>query len=498
MKDQKRAILGLLLGAVLAVGVQYPMSVHGAMEASEEIQEVFFPEEEGNETDTVDVAEPDTNDPDYLKRQLLAEQEEELEEPGFSLAGTSTNKTKSPFTGARYTHSVDLGKSKIIHGIDVSKWQGAIDWAKVKKAGVDFVFIRCGYTGLSRSFSTQEDVYFQRNIQGAAAQGIRIGIYYFSNARTTAEAKKEAQKTISLIKKYKSLITMPVVFDFEAFNSSYRAYGLSQSQITANTLAYFKIVKSNGFTPMYYGSTSHLPSFFNLKKLAKYDCWLAQYSTRATYGGAYNFWQYSCKGAVSGISGYVDCNFWYTDKNGLAATGAKVKLPEQVQGLKMTDNETWWIDLEWKESADADGYVIMRSDSYRGAYKRVGTIKDPEICTWTDTTVTESHGRQYYYKILPYIKKGKITYYGNESNILTAYTLNSLNRKIKTTTQLNLRSQAGTEYTALIKIPKGKRLVYNLHTYSVNGRKWYRIQYRKKGKTYTGYISSYYVKQLGV
>ena len=215
---------------------------------------------------------PDYNDPDYVKMQMPAEQTAASETP-FSLRSIEAVTTKSPYTGLVYTHGAQFSDGSIIDGIDVSKWQADIDWKKVKAAGVKFVFIRCGYTALSKDFAMYEDEYFRKNIEGAYQAGISVGIYFFSNSITTNEAKKEAQKTLDLIKNYKSMITLPVVYDFEAFSNAYRAYGLSKEQVTKNTIAYADIIQDAGYTPMYYGSPNFLGSSFDVAKLTAYDCW---------------------------------------------------------------------------------------------------------------------------------------------------------------------------------------------------------------------------------
>ena len=131
-----------------------------------------------------------------------------------------------------------------VMGIDVSYWQGGdIDWAKVKASGVKFVFIRVGNRGLSKG-AISKDVYFDRNIQGALANGIKVGIYFFSSSISEAEAIEEANFVIKELEPYKDQITMPVCFDYEGFsNSSNRNYGMTKEKITANCIAFQKIMK---------------------------------------------------------------------------------------------------------------------------------------------------------------------------------------------------------------------------------------------------------------
>lgn len=347
--------------------------------------------------------QPDFNDPDYVKR-MLQEQQQPEDAAAFSIRAAG-NTSKSPFTGLTYTHGAQLQYNSIVHGIDVSKWQAQIDWQKVKAAGVKFVFIRCGYTSLSQTFAMYEDEYFRQNVQKAYEAGIKVGIYYFSNSITAAEARKEAAKTLELISGYKKMITLPVVFDFEAFSSSYRAYGTSKDRVTKNALIFMEAMEDAGFDAMYYSSPSFLNTFFDVNKLSDYDFWLANYTTRTSYQGDYTYWQYSSSGQVNGIQGNVDCNFYYSpDGNG----GQVIETPDVprndavVTGLKMTANTTDSISIQWNELLDVEGYEIYRSNAMGGTYEKIATITNASDNSYVDNTVDETEGRQYYYKVVPY------------------------------------------------------------------------------------------------
>ncbi len=351
--------------------------------------------------------EPDFNDPDYVKQLYMQENVEEPDQGAsmFSLRARS-EVTKSPFTGLTYTHAARLSGYGIVHGIDVSKWQADINWKKVKAAGVKFVFIRCGYTSLSDKFAMYEDPYFRQNIQGAYNAGIKVGIYFFTNSKNVNEAQKEAKKTLELIKDYKHMITLPVVYDFEAFSNAYRAYGTPKEQVTKNAFAYMETIEGAGYTPMYYGSPNFLNSSYDVSKLKDYDCWLANYTTQTSYTGDYIYWQYSSSGQVDGIAGNVDCNFYYD------AYGMEEPEPQPtdvvtdlgpVSGLQMTDHSSSSITIAWDPVEEADGYRILRSKAYGGSYKELDIIDDSTITEYTDDTVIDSEGRQYFYKVVPYI-----------------------------------------------------------------------------------------------
>ena len=492
--NRKKRVLAGILSLLLAFGptaMAFGNTIDGSRDLALEAP-VYISEEMNANYD----------DPEYMKRMILSEQEEASAPAQFSLRSVSGPTTQSPYTGSVYTHPSQADSSSVALGIDVSEWQYGIDWAKVKQAGVEYVFIRCGYTSLGSTFRMGEDKYFKQNMEGAHAQGIKIGIYYFANSKTVEEASQEAQKTVELLAPYKSWITLPVVFDFEAFNTSYRAYGLPTAQISQNAKTYFDIIGAAGYAGMYYGSTSIIPKYFNADILNNYDCWVAQYNTKVTYTGKMAFWQYSSKGVVSGIADtkgnaiYVDCDFWYEnetayDMGSLAGSSAAASLaPERVEGLYMSGCTNDSISLEWEESEDADGYQVYRSNSYGGTYSVIDTVDE---CTYSDTTVANSEGLQYYYKIVPYLNANSATYYGEESKILSANTLQTYLYKLKTKANLNLRKQAGTEYAVLVSVPAGVVLKYLKYTVSTSGGKWYKVTYKANDTSYKGYLSGNYV-----
>ena len=445
---------------------------------------------------------PDWNDPDYVKDRIQNEQgRPEDEQQQFSLRSTGTRKTVSPFTGLTYIHSSALSDREIVNGIDVSKWQAEIDWNKVKKAGVKFVFIRCGYTSLSSAFLMHEDPYFRQNIQGAYNAGIKVGIYFFSNSITTSEAKKEAKKTLELISDYEDMITLPVVYDFEAFSTSYRAYGLSKAQVTRNAITFMDMIQEEGFTPMYYGSPNFAASQFDTASLKDYDFWLAHYTTQTSYNEDYVYWQYSSSGHVDGISGNVDCNFFYTNPSGPSGPAEPVDPDERaddlgrVTGLKLEENTTSYIQIKWKPVEGAQGYKVYRAPALGGTYKEIQVVSGGAITGHLDDKVAESEGRQYYYKVMPFIMEDGVMKYGGESDILTTNTDYVYMRRLRTTANLNLREQAGTEYASVTVVPEGTLLKFKKFTFSTTGTRWYKVTYKKNGNSYTGYLSGNYIKK---
>ncbi len=215
--------------------------------------------------------------------------------------------------GAKYTFDSDgvLMTGSGTMGIDVSKHNGTIDWNAVKNSGVSYVIIRCGYRGYTQG-SLVIDPTFERNIKGATSAGLKVGVYFFSQAVDEVEAVEEASFVLDAVKNYK--ISYPIFLDVEysgAAGNKGRADGLSKSARTAVCKAFCETIRSGGYTAGIYANKTWLESMIDPGQLGAYKIWLAQYAAAPTYTGRYDLWQYKCTGRVSGISGNVDMNLSY-------------------------------------------------------------------------------------------------------------------------------------------------------------------------------------------
>ncbi len=191
-------------------------------------------------------------------------------------------------------------------GIDVSRHQGEIDWKLVAQDGVEFAFIRVGYRGYG-SGKMVEDEYFEANIKGASEAGIKVGVYFYSQAVSAEEVQEEAAFVLEKIAPYK--IDCPVVFDVERVSESDgRMNGISVEDRTAFTLQFCQIIENAGYKPMIYHNTEMGVMLLGLEALEKYDKWFAAYSDVFYYPYDYKVWQYSQTGSVQGIQGAVDLN----------------------------------------------------------------------------------------------------------------------------------------------------------------------------------------------
>lgn len=199
--------------------------------------------------------------------------------------------------------------SEVYDGIDVSHWQGDINWDALKKSGeVDFVIIRCGH-GVSNSCNDRK---WTRNVAACERLGIPYGVYFYSEATTLEEVDQEAAYTLKMLKGHKP--QLPVFYDME----DYRMAGLSKEEIDAQIHRYCKQIMNAGYKTGIYANLNWFRNRIGTSKNdPNYFIWVAQYpkdlsvTTQTSYTGRYNAWQYSSKGSVTGISGNVDMNKWY-------------------------------------------------------------------------------------------------------------------------------------------------------------------------------------------
>ena len=212
---------------------------------------------------------------------------------------TTTNKNNKQFSDIveKYCQSDNKYTSA---GIDVSSWQGDIDWKKVKEAGCDFAFIRVGYQN-GRNGEISEDKYFKANIENAISNNIKVGIYFYSCAQTIEETQEQAKWTIEKIKPYN--ISLPVAFDWEEWNS-FADYKLSFYGISKLADAFINVCKDNGYDGILYSSKNYLETIWHQELFP--NIWLAQYANTATYNKSYNYWQMCNTGRIDGIKGDVD------------------------------------------------------------------------------------------------------------------------------------------------------------------------------------------------
>lgn len=190
---------------------------------------------------------------------------------------------------------------KMYTGIDVSKWQGNIDWNKVKGAGVQFAMLRAGFG----RFSGQQDETFERNYQNAKAVGLPVGAYHYSYAKNVQQAREEAAYCLSLIKG--KTFEFPICYDVEDDSQK----DLSKDEISDMVTAFCETLENAGYYVAVYMNLSWLNTKVREDIFKKYDIWLAHWTKETNFARPYGLWQYTSGGTVDGIKGRVDQNYAY-------------------------------------------------------------------------------------------------------------------------------------------------------------------------------------------
>ncbi len=198
-------------------------------------------------------------------------------------------------------------------GIDVSKWNGEIDWQAVRDAGVTFAVVRAGYRGSSTGVIV-EDPYFRANVEGAMSAGLSVGVYFFTQATGEVEAVEEASAVLKLCQNYK--LQLPIYIDTEGAGGNGRADHLDAATRTLVCDAFCKTIESANIDGGIYASKNWYLNNLDMSRLEQYLIWLAEYHSAPTYEGYYQMWQYTSSGSVDGIEGRVDLDIWYGDRQG--------------------------------------------------------------------------------------------------------------------------------------------------------------------------------------
>lgn len=207
-----------------------------------------------------------------------------------------------------YAFYNENGADVSVTGIDVSEFQGDIDWTQVKQAGIDFAFIRIGYRTYGEGIVTYDST-FQRNIEGAQAAGIKVGAYFYSQATNADEAIEEADHVIDALAPYD--ITYPVVYDWEIVHDQARTDTVSVETLADCCVAFCERIKDSGYTPMIYQNKATAMHKLDLPRIKDYDFWLAEYNDKPSYYYDFKIWQYSSTGRIPGIEGDVDLNICF-------------------------------------------------------------------------------------------------------------------------------------------------------------------------------------------
>lgn len=201
-----------------------------------------------------------------------------------------------------------LERERSFSGVDVSAFQGTIDWQKVKDSGIQFAIIRLGYRGYGKAGKMVEDEYARKNLKAVTEVGLPYGVYFFSQALNEKEVEEEVAFLLKILGDYKP--DLPIVFDWEYISAEARTANMDARTLTDCALHFGKLIEEAGFTPMIYFNWYQSNHYYYLKELERYPFWLALYQDRMTYPYRVEMWQYTSSGTVPGIEGNVDINVY--------------------------------------------------------------------------------------------------------------------------------------------------------------------------------------------
>lgn len=278
-----------------------------------------------------------------------------------------------------------------IKGIDVSTFQTKVDWEKVKKQGIKFVIVRCGFRSALNG-KLIEDNRFIEHITGAKKAGLDVGVYFFTQAISIAEGKEEAEYAVQLVKKSGIKLDYPIAIDSEnvfvkdqkgnTVPGRANSGKLPTAKRTAAVKAFCEQIEQLGYESMIYASTSWLNNQLNMK-LLPYNVWVAQYASKCQYTGDYQIWQYTSSEVIDGVSGtkYTDCNYCYTDRWDSEAIRKKKEAEEKKKKTQIrTDgkfDKSCVIAMQKWLGSKQDGYITSQDKKLKEYFPSVVSV-----CTW--------------------------------------------------------------------------------------------------------------------
>lgn len=365
-------------------------------------------------------------------------------------------------------HNSGFSDAFIEDGIDISHHNGTVDWNRVKADGVDFAIIRMAYRGYGQEGNIKTDDQAFENLKNARAAGIKVGVYFFSQAITEKEAVEEANYILDLIKGY--AVDLPVVMDFEyTAGSEGRLYAadLTNRQRTDICLAFCETVEKAGYNAMVYANKSMLTNSLYAEEIdSKYDIWLAEWSSSASYEGKYSYWQYTSDGSVDGVpSSRVDMNVRY------------ISDPFVITGKTASS-----LTMEWNPIIAADGYVIYRKTANTD-YKIVKQIDNPETSIYKDKNLKTNTKYIYMIRYYKLNASGEQVIY--KSGYPVAYSKTAL--KLNPVTVKGAAVNAGTVKLSWSKEPNADGYVIQKYNFAKGKYETVKTKKAKDGRFYYMY-----------
>lgn len=380
-----------------------------------------------------------------------------------------------------------------VNAIDVSKWQGKIDWNKVKESGVEAAFIRIGYR--AENGVIYKDDTADYNIQQADKAGVLVGVYFFSTATSTEEALEEANWTKAAIKGYS--ISYPVVYDCEGYkNATSRMYSLTKEERTTHALTYMEAMADAGYDVMFYGARNEIMDSIDwdmekIEKTAK--VWLAHYSNvtypqidTPDYVGRLHAWQYTNKGRVDGISVDVDLVVCYfenkkakpKDKKAMPEEAKAPKSQEELQYTEVNELVTAKDEVNMREAASTKSTVVALLENGT-TVTRLGIGKNG----WSKL----SYNGQIVYAISSYLTTDLKVVEPEITDIVAGNEFTPKHDRVTAKEEVNLRSIPSTDGEILGKLYSGEFLQRT----ATSNKGWSRLIYNGKNVyAVTSYLSN--------
>lgn len=376
--------------------------------------------------------------------------------------------------------SVDSNKLNTIHGksngIDISKWQGKINWNKVKKSHIDFAFIRIGYRGENGVIYKDDNADY--NIQQAQKAGVLVGVYFYSTATSQKEAIEEANWTLRHIEGYS--ISYPIVYDCEGYqNEESRTYKLNNKERTQNAIAFLDTIAKADYDTMFYTSLSDMDTHWNMSSIKeKYKIWIAQYSSeiypqkqKPDYADCHA-WQYTNKGQVDGIEGNVDMVVCYFVNKLAEPKNVNASLPKTSAPL--TDEEKIYSSVNEQVTAKSETNLRTLATTKSDI---VTTLKNGETVTRVGVGQNGWSKLKYknktVYAISSYLTTDLTVKKTVEEDIVSDQKFEPQNDKVTAKDQVNLRSLPTTDSQVVGTLNSGEFLKRS--AVSQNG--WSRLDY---------------------
>lgn len=358
------------------------------------------------------------NDPETIRQ--LQKQSDNANPYGVATLSSTT-----------YTHASQFKNSTVMKGIDVSEWNGSINWSKVKSSGVTFAFIRAGgrYYGSGAYFV---DSKFAENVKNATAAGIDVGAYFYSQAINAAEARQEAAYTLNIVSSYN--LTLPIVMDYEyAWEGGltgrlYNAH-LSKSAATTVINTFCSTVEASGYVGMLYASKSVITDDMNITSInKKYPIWNAQYNDSDTL-------TYTDNGLTSGkkytymVRGYHKLNTGtvygaYSQEYSCTATYAEAvtastdpeppifdTAPDMPTQAAIADRTSSSINVRWSKISGVTGYFVYKYNTSTGKYDRIARCIGDESRSYNFTGL--SPATTYKFGVRAYYEYNGVIMYSN-------------------------------------------------------------------------------------